>query len=468
MKRTPINISVASHRGDNVSVNGSRLVNMYAEIQPPDSKVPVVVHSCPGSYKFASLPEGPVQGMAVMDELLYAVTPRSFYRIEKDGGYTKLGSVMFNGRGSLSTNGIHVVAVDGNRGYAYSVAGGLAEMAGEGWYPANTVTHQDGYFIFPRKSTGQFFITNLLSIDIDALDYATAEAAPDDTLAILSDQRALWLFGAESTEVWFNNGNADFPFQRMQGAYIEKGIAAVQTVAKLDNSIFWLGNDRVVYRTQGYGFGRVSTHEIESEFLSGDVRDAYAYAYSEEGGHAFYVLTVPSINRTCVYDVATQLWHERSHSVLGRHNSLCYAYCYGKHLVGDFQSGNIYVLDKNVHHDNNDVQAREAVAPVVHNGRNRVSMYGLELQLNNPGNPTKSDFTGDDFLEPKVSLSYSDNDMKSWSQERGNVFGKNGQTLPRVNWGPMGQFVQRHVRVRVTDPVDFQIAGAYADLEFDD
>lgn len=467
MNLTAINFAVASHAGNNVSVNGSQLVNMYAEIQPQDSKVPVVVYSCPGSYKFTSLPDGPVQGMAVMDDLLYAITPRSFFRIDRDGSYTNLGSVIFNSRGCLSTNGIHIVAVDGNRGYAYSVAGGLIEMAGEGWYPANTVTHQDGFFIFPRKSTGQFFITNLLSIDLDALDYATAEAAPDDTLAILSDQRVLWLFGADSTEIWYNVGNVDFPFQRMQGAYIEKGIAAAHTAVKLDNSIFWLGNDHVVYRTQGYGFGRVSTHAVESEFLSGNVSTAYAYSY-EECGHAFYVLTIPSLNRTCVYDVATQLWHERSHSVLGRHNSLCYADCYGKHFVGDFQNGNIYVLDDNVHHDNNDVLVREAVAPVLHNGRNRVSMYGLELQLNNPGNPSVSDFTGEHFIDPKVSMSFSDDNMRSWCQERYRVFGKYGQVLQRVSWGPMGQFVQRHIKLRVTDPVDFQIACFFAKLEYND
>jgi hypothetical protein len=438
---------------------------MYAEIQPPDSKVPVVVHSCPGSYKYATLPDNAIYGFQVMEKLLYAVTPSGFYRIDADGGYTNLGAVRLNNRCVLATNGIHIVAVDGFRGYSYSVTDGVEEMAQEGWYPAPTVTFLDGYFIFPRRTTGQFFISNLLSTDIDALDYATAEAAPDDTLAVISDQRVLWLFGAEGTEIWYNSGASDFTFARMDGAYIEKGIAASQTATKLDNSIFWVGNDRVVYRTQGYGYRRVSTHAIESQFLSGDVSDAYAYGYTDDTGHTFYVLTIPGINRTCVYDVASGFWHERGHSVHGRYYGSCYAYCYGKHFIGDFQSGNIYVLDKSHYTDNGDELVREAIGPVVHNGRNRVSMYGLEVQLNNPGNPYKSDFAGDHFLDPKVAMSFSDTNQKSWSQERTRVFGRNGKTLPRVYWGPLGQFEQRHIKLRVTDPVDFQIAGLYAELE---
>ena len=34
-------------------------------------------------------------------------------------------------------------------------------MEQEGWYPSSMVTYMDGYFIFNRTGTGQFFISEL-------------------------------------------------------------------------------------------------------------------------------------------------------------------------------------------------------------------------------------------------------------------------------------------------------------------
>jgi hypothetical protein len=81
-----------------------------------------------------------------------------------------------------------------------------------------------------------------------------------------------------------------------------------------------------------------------------DRANAFAYSYSESG-HTFIVVTSPGDNQTFVYDTGTQMWHERSTYVdnpyvVNRHMSNSYAYFNGMHLVGDYQSGNIYRMDK--------------------------------------------------------------------------------------------------------------------------
>jgi len=458
--KTPVNFAIATQQGKYKRVNGSRLLNLYPEIQPKGSKVPVVLHHTPGQYKFCSLPTAPIQGLQVMDDVLYAATSSKLYRIDWRGSYTELGDIVCNSKASMATNGIHIVLVNGQRGYAYSLTDGVYSLAGEGWYPANTVTHQDGYFIFNRRSTGQFFLSGLLSTEFDALDYATAEAAPDDTKAIISDQRSLWLFGSQSTEIWYNNAG-EFPFQRIQGAYIEKGIAGPYSAVKMDNGIFFLGNDGVVYRTNGYTIQRVSSHDVESEFLSGKISDAEAYSYTESG-HVFYVLTLPSQNKTVAYDAAAGLWAERGHSIHGRHNAQCYAFCYGKHLIGDFQSGDIFALDNQAYTDNGDIIEREAIAPVLHNNQNRVSMYGLEIEIGCPGRKLESGGSA------KVSMQFSDNNGKTWSSVRTRDIVSNGNKQKRVKFGPLGQFMNRNIRIRVTDPVPVAIAGIYTEIQADD
>ena len=71
--------------------------------------------------------------------------------------------------------------------------------------------------------------------------------------------------------------------------------------------------------------------------------DAEAYTYTEDG-HYFWVISFPTADATWVYDVTTKLWHERawlSGGTLHRHRSRGHAYVFGKHLVGDWETGTI-------------------------------------------------------------------------------------------------------------------------------
>jgi hypothetical protein len=84
------------------------------------------------------------------------------------------------------------------------------------------------------------------------------------------------------------------------------------------------------------------------------VSDAFAYIYKQED-HEFYVLTFPTDNLTFCYDLTTKSWHKRESlvsGVYGRHLSNCTVSCFGKVLVGDYQSGTIYNMDTQVYTDN--------------------------------------------------------------------------------------------------------------------
>lgn len=456
----PIQWATASNKGRSEAVNGSRLVNLYAEALPPDSKTPVVLYGTPGTAQFVTLPEWPVLALHTLRDVLYAVTPTHLYRIGRTGVVTEVGAIRQSGRVSTADNGTQLVMVDGDLGYSYDVdEDHITELEGPGWYPATTVTYQDGYFIFNRAGTGQFFLSQLMSVEFDALDFATAEAAPDDTLAVLSDHRELWVFGEHSIEIWYNSGDVDFPFERMQGAFVERGILAAHSAAKIDNSVFWLGEDGVIYRAAGYQPQRISTHAVEQSIEIGQAGDAFAYTYTEEG-HPFYVLTFPTLARTWCYDVATGLWHERQHSRWGRHHGNCYARAYGRHLIGDFQNGLIYLLDMDALDDEGDEIRREAVSPPVHARRERLTMRSLELDMESGVGLTVGQ--GDN---PQAMLQWSDDGGKTWSNEHWTTIGKVGRFLTRVIWRRLGQFRQRQLRVVITDPVPVVIMGAFVEVD---
>lgn len=448
------NNDVRSH-----AANGARLINLYAEALPADSKSNVVLYGTPGTRAFSRLPTFPVMGLKRFKEQAYAVTPSKLYRVDYLGNYTELGDVELSGRVSMATNGIDLVFVDGKRGYYYNTTDGVKQFSGDGWYAANSVTYQDGYFIFNRVGNGQFFISDLLSTNLDPLNFASAEGAPDDSIAVLSDHRELWIFGTDSIEVWYNSGDPLFPFERMQGAFVEKGLQAEGTVAKLDNTVYWLANDGIVYRANGYQPQRVSTHAEEADIGTTGNDDAFAYTYIQEG-HSFYVLTLPEKNLTLAYDVSTGRWHDRSHYQWGRHHANCYAQVYGQHLVGDFQNGTIYTMSLSQYQDDADPLVRTAISPPIHAGRDRAIMHCLELDMDSGVGLVSGQ--GDD---PQAMLQWSDDNGKTWSNEHWAPIGRIGEYLTRVIWNRLGMFRQRQYKVVISDPVPVAIVGAYAEVE---
>jgi hypothetical protein len=107
----------------------------------------------------------------------------------------------------------------------------------------------DGYFVFNTPGTQQYQITNLYSTAIEPLAFASAEGAPDLLITLIVDHKEIWLLGETTTEVHFNSGNVDFPFEPIQGAFIQQGCAAKFSAAKLNTqngggTIIWLTRRR--------------------------------------------------------------------------------------------------------------------------------------------------------------------------------------------------------------------------------
>jgi hypothetical protein len=320
---------------------------------------------------------------------------------------------------------------------------------------------------------------------------------------MIIDHREVWLFGQNSVEVWYNSGDADFPLSRIQGAFNEIGCAATFSIAKMDNSLFWLGADvrgqGVVYRANGYSGQRVSTHAVEWQIQQyGTISDAIGYTYQQDG-HSFYVLTFPSANATWVLDLTTNSWHERAayNGATGeflRHRSNCQATFNNEVVVGDYDNGNLYAFDLNIYADDGQTQrwlrSWRAISPG-DNDLKRTAHHSLTLDCE-AGVGIDSDAvyiellaeTGDVLLtetgseivifdEPavqganaEVMLRWSDDGGHTWSNEYWRSMGKVGQYGYRTIWRRLGMTVKLRDRVYElsgTDPVKITIMGAHLD-----
>lgn len=452
-------IPLAANTSEQDISGNELLVNVYPRAST-GGKYPFNLINTPGLAFFCELPTFPVLGLHNNKGRVFAVTPSKMYEIFKNGTFKELGDVDLKGRVSMEDNGIQVVVVDGFKGFYYDARDSeVKQINDEAFYPSSTVTYQDGYFLFDRKGTGQFFISKLIDVAFDPLDFATAEGQPDNLVAVLSDHREIFLFGEETIEVWYNSGASDFPFERNQGAFIEKGCGARYSVAKQNNTVYFIGSDLMVYQMTGYTPVRISTHAVEKTLKDVNLSDAFAYTYQDEG-HLFYVLTIPSRDITWCYDISTGAWHIRQSYQFGRHQSNNAIFFDSKTLVGDFQNGRIYQMAGNFYTDDGEPVVREFVLPTVNNGREFLTVDSLEFDMGTGVGLIQGQ--GDD---PELRVYFSKDNGKTYSEsfKRGRI-GKVGEYLTRAKVNRFGAARQFTFKVEISDPIPIDIGGAWVEI----
>jgi hypothetical protein len=502
---TPILGSAYVARSINAAAN--RCVNLFPEAIPAGGLEAGFLNRAPGLEFLQTVGTGPIRALWAHQTNgtdFYVVSGQEVYKLTgMTATPTLLGTVSGTGPVSIADNGTQIFFACNPDGYIYNeVTNVFVQITDPDFPGAVTVAYLDGYFVFNQPDSQIIWVSQLLDgTSVDPLDFKSSEGSPDGVVGIIADHRQLWVFGTDSVEVWYNAGSADFPLERIQGAFNEIGCVSAYSIAKLDNGLFWLGTDArgqgIVYRANGYTGTRVSTHAIEYAIAQyGNISDAIAYTYQQEG-HAFYVLTFPSGNATWVYDVSTQAWHERAGFDAGqfmRHRSNCQCNFGGNIIVGDFENGNLYRFDLDVYADNGGVQkwlrSWRALPPGENNFK-RTAHHTLQLNaetgvgLNGLLNPEtiylvteNEDFLiteNDDFLiaeqqalatqgaNPQVMLRWSDDGGHTWSNEHWASMGQIGEYGYRTFWRRLGMTLKlrdRVYEVSGTDPVKIAITGA--------
>lgn len=341
------------------------------------------------------------------------------------------------------------------------------------WLYSTHIDYIDGYLIYCSPRDNRFYVGKWNSINASALDYASAEGNTDKINSLIALGRDLWVFNERSTEIYTNTGNADFPFERVQGGYIEKGCLAPYSPARIENTVFWLGRDEfghgIIYAGSGVSFQRISTHAIEQAIntYSYDSRTkATGYTYSK-AGHSFYVLNFEET--TWVYDLSTKMWHERKSNFLGiqkRHNPDCCAFdpTSGYHLVGHYILNKVYVLDEDYFLDDLDSIQRIRTTPHITNEQKRMFCNSFQLDME-VGVGLESGQGSD----PQVMMTFSKDNGHTWSSEAwasaGKKVGGVGEYRKRVIWRRLGHFRDLVLRVKITDPVKVRLIGAEIELQ---
>lgn len=130
------------------------------------------------------------------------------------------------------------------------------------------------HVICVERDSRRFFWIRPGEVDIQALDFSSAESEPDFVVDIAAAGDQFWLFGQSSTESWYASGDSDQPFLRAQGRAFSQGILP-GTLARVNESIMVVGRDMVAYRIAGAP-ERISHHGIEEKLRNWQERIAEA------------------------------------------------------------------------------------------------------------------------------------------------------------------------------------------------
>lgn len=466
---TPLPFAVATDNVSSKSASSQRLINMYAEPNPKQSKYPYTLYGRPGLLPLLTVEggNGAINGLHVVDNTLYMVNGPNVYSIDTKYNATLLGNIgTQSGRVYMEDNGLQVsiLKTDGSQFVVTISTGIVTQVTDPAYQLSNSMTFIDSFGVFSVQNSTEFFISNQLDFTTyNALNFTNAETKTDYIVRPFNFNDGLWIFKQNSYQVYANTGAQAFPFQNIAGtSNTSRGCAAAFSVAQEGssyNTVFWLGDDRIVYKAQGYNPIRVSTFGIENDIAELTVvNDAFAFIYTFNG-HKQYVLTFPTEAVTFVYDLTTGLWHEEQSFGYGRWIPNAYAFFNGQQIVGHYAAGKLYTLDENTYTDDGITIQRWIYSQPTYDDDARI-VYD-KIQLDVDGGVGLTNGQGSD---PQIMMQYSDDGGQTWSNEKWVSMGKIGEYYTRAIWRKQGMSRQRIFRFLISDPVSVKTSGLYADM----
>jgi hypothetical protein len=460
--------------GKSPNITAQRRLCAYYEFQKYEDKTKVSIIGTPGlTAPFVSIGDTPVRGMIAVGSLLYVVHRDTFYEVNNAGIKTSRGTLnTTTGKVGMATNGTQIIVTDGTNGYFYTISTLTFAVISDADYPdaATTVTWQATYFMV--ENTNRFYISAQNDgSSWDALDFATAEAAPDALVRIIADHGEIVLFGSETTEFWGNTGAVDFPWANVQGSTLEIGLAAKWSLAKFDDSLAFLGKNRLgqvqVMRLNGYTAVPISDPELDHLINAyATTADATAFSYML-GGHPMYQINFPGAGKSWLYDslasaqAGTPVWSQLESGLSGgRHRAEIAVDFINKVRVSDYATGDIYTIDPTVYTDNGTAIPFELISRHMTAEYDRLTVDRVFIDFE-----AGVGLATGQGSNPQAMLQVSRDGGHSWGNEMWTTLGAIGEYKTRAEWRRFGTATDFVFKVRVTDPVKRVIAGAALDAE---
>lgn len=386
MELRPVDLIGGFYADDSKPWSVQDTVNWLPEVaEVAGTRTQMKLASPPGLREFMRLGDRPIRGLRNVEGQLFAVCGNDLHQISTKATSTVRGQIPGVGRVQMAhnqiTGGNELLIVNGqSTGYVWNTAKNTYLRITDDGYPgARAADYLDSYLL-QVEPFGRFWFTSDLA---DALSYSTldrseSEGSPDKIVGLAVSQFEVVVFNQTTIEFFYNTGEGTGTFANKR-VLIERGCASAESIAKIDNSLMWLGDDGVVYRLDGYQAIPVSTGPVQEAIKRNNRAQAFAFTW-EEGKHKVYYLTFPD-GRTWGYDVVTKVWHRRESYGLNRWRLNHLVRWNNKWIGSDFQTGKLWILEDGYMLEGDQPIVSERTSAVLHANQLPLSVNYAELMM---------------------------------------------------------------------------------------
>lgn len=377
----------------------------------------------------------------------YRVQGGRLVSISQTGAITDLGSVGGTGQVTFDYS-FDRLAVSSSGALFYLQGGALTKVTDPDLGTVIDFAWIDGYFVTTDGTS--LVVTELLDpTAVDPLKYGSSEADPDPINRVLKIRNELYAVNRNTIEVFDNIGGETFPFQRIEGAQIQKGSLGTYCACEFSDAVAFLGSGRneapSIYIGQNAGTTKIATREIDqilATFTEAELSKCLLEKRVDKG-HQHLWVHLP--DRTMVYDLAASavigqpVWYYLTSGLAGfsQYTARNLVWVYDKWYVGQPSGAKMGYLNATVSTQYGEMARWEFGTTIIYNEGNGAVFHDLELVC----------LTGRVALgiDPTISTSYSI-DGETWSDEKFLSIGTIGNRTKRIAWRRNG--IMRNWRIQ--------------------
>jgi hypothetical protein len=466
-----------------------KTMNLRMQIsEQPGATSKISFYRTPGVSAFATAPTAGWSATFEMNGRAFGVSGNTFYEVTYPAN---VGTLTARGTLLVGTDPATIWA-NGPAGDQLLVTSGsslTAGMAGNAYVydlTANTLTeistlvgkatqggYLNGYGLVFDQVTGTVYYSDLFDFSVfDPANFWKRSNQPDKYQGMqVTSWNYIWLPGGQTGEAWYPNGGFPLPFAPDPAGNFNSGIAATFSLQNVAGAICWLstGHDGglTVQAATGLQPQTISDLALAQELASYTrIDDCIGQGFQYKGQN-FLRLTFPTEKKTKQYDFLSKAWTDVG-TWISEDDDYTYfrpvyhMYAFGKHLMGDRESGVLYDM-ADTHQM--DVEGRPLRwfrrMPSVVNETDYVFHRKLSLlPLVGVGNAGLA--VG---YDPQVMLSYSDNGGRTWGTEIQASLGAEGAYDTLLQFWQLGMARNRVYELSGTDPVVTAFTEVYLTAE---
>jgi hypothetical protein len=175
--------------------------------------------------------------------LLYRVMGTKLVSISSTNVVTVIGDVGGTGLVTLDYSFDYLAIASSGNLFLYRPSTGLQQVTDPDLGTVVDVVWVDGYFM---TTDGEFLIVTELNdpFSVNPLKYGSSEADPDPVVALLKVRNEVYALNRHTIEVFDNVGGDLFPFQRVEGAQVQRGSIGTHACCVFMESIAFIGGGR--------------------------------------------------------------------------------------------------------------------------------------------------------------------------------------------------------------------------------